>query len=312
MLVGKPSLRVWRWNGHSWKSLFVFSCVFLVGNMLQGQTLSVVWPEDVLDGSCEESIDLFQEQPQVEEGSSCSDVQATFLDEMLEADCEQETWVDRHWQVVGCDDTLMHVQRIRLVDQSPPRVVSDESYTGHFCAQTLEWLPNVQDNCDVTLSGEIDTSDTLALCAGVSSFVVSLNLADNCGNVLDTSYVVVLHEACDSIVFPVVGGCTDPLATNFSVAATCDDGTCLHANELCGEGTYFDMNSGVCLPSVNCASPWEYCGPLTVWDASLARCVPESISAACYFDANNSGMVDIGDLLSLLAAYGLSCDSNED
>ena len=67
MLVGKPSLRVWRWNGHSWKSLFVLSCVFLVGNMLQGQTLSVVWPEDVLDGSCEESIDLFQEQPQVEE-----------------------------------------------------------------------------------------------------------------------------------------------------------------------------------------------------------------------------------------------------
>ena len=103
-----------------------FVC-FLVANITGSQTLSVVWPEDVLDGSCEESIDLFQEQPQVEEGSSCSDVQATFLDEMLEANCEQETWVDRHWQVVGCDDTLMHVQRIRLVDQSPPRVVSARS-----------------------------------------------------------------------------------------------------------------------------------------------------------------------------------------
>ena len=293
------------------KALVVLS-LFFISNMIQGQTLDVVWPDDVLFGSCEQSLESFQDQPVVGEGSSCSTVQATYQDETLEADCEQETWVDRHWRVVGCGDTLMHVQHIRLVDQMPPKVVFDESYTGHFCAGTLDWLPNVQDNCDATLSGDIDTSDTLEFCAGVSSFVVSLNLADNCGNVLDTSYVVVLHSDCEAILFPVVPGCKDSLATNFEVDATCDDGSCLYANELCGEGTYFDLNSGLCLPSENCVSPWEYCGPFTVWDAEMERCVLQSISAACFYDTNSSGSVDIGDLLSLLAAYGLSCDSDSE
>ena len=277
----------------------------------QSQSFQVNWPGDVLEGSCDESIDVVSGNPEVSSDNGCDEVVLTFEEEVLEPTCEQETWVDRQWMAVGCGDTLKHLQRIRLRDEIAPVVVFDEAYSGHFCSETLDWLPNVQDNCDVSLSGDFSTSDTTDLCGGVYSFVVALDVSDDCGNVLDTTYTVFLHEACDAIEYPVVAGCADSTATNFEMNATCDDGTCIYANELCGEGTYFDLPSGVCLPLSNCANPWEYCGPLTVWDVELERCVPEVISAACYFDINGSGTVDIADLLGFLGVYGASCIDEE-
>ena len=235
----------------------------------------------------------------------------TFEDEILEATCEQETWVNRHWMAAGCGDTLLHVQQIRLRDVVAPAVVFDETYTGQFCAGTLDWLPNLQDNCDFSLSGGVSTSDTLVLCEGVFRLWSTW--------MWRTIVAMVGHElhgnpsrTCDAILDPVVAGCTDSTATNFDVDATCDNGSCTYANEFCGEGTYFDVNAGVCLPSSVCANPWEHCGPFTVWDEALEKCVPEVISAACYFDINNSGVVDIGDLLGFLGVYGLSCTGVED
>jgi len=278
------------------------------GNV-HAQSFEINWPEDVLEGSCDQSVDEVAESPEVVVDGACMDVGLTFTDEVLVPLCAQEAWVDRHWMAAGCGDTLMHVQRIRLRDGTAPVVVFDETYTGHFCAGTLEWLPNVQDNCDVNLVGGFSTSDTLELCDGVFSFEVALNLADDCGNVLDTNYTVVLHEACDDIVYPVVAGCTDSTATNFEMIATCDNGTCAYASEFCGEGTYFEPNSGVCLPLSDCANPSEYCGLFTIWDDELERCVPEVISGACYFDVNNTGVVDVGDLFGFLGVYGTSCAS---
>lgn len=271
------------------------------------QSLDVNWPGDVLDALCDQSIDAVAGQPELAVENGCIEVEMTYEDELLAPPCAQETWVDRHWLAVGCGDTLMYVQRIRLRDVVSPVVVFDDTYTGHFCAGTLDWLPNLQDNCDGSLSGGVSTSDTLTLCEGAFSFVVSLEVADDCGNVLDTNYTVVLHEACDAIVYPVISGCTDSTATNYEVEATCDSGVCTYANEFCGEGTYFEPNAGVCLPLSTCADPWEFCGPFTVWDDQLERCVPEVISAACYFDINSSGVVDIADLLGFLGVYGTSC-----
>lgn len=273
----------------------------------RAQSFDVNWPSDVLEGSCGQTIEVVGDLPELADDNDCEEVELTFEDDILEAPCEQETWVNRHWMAAGCGDTLTHVQHIRLRDVVAPVVVFDENYTGQFCAESFDWLPNLQDNCDASLSGGVSTSDTLVLCEGVFSFVVNLDVADDCGNVLDTSYTVVLLEACEAILDPVVAGCTDATATNFEVDATCDNGNCTYANQFCGEGTYFDVNAGVCLPLSVCANPWEYCGPFTVWDDVLGRCVPEVISAACYFDINNSGVVDIGDLLGFLGAYGTSC-----
>ena len=273
----------------------------------QAQSFHVNWPSDVLEGSCAQPIEVVAELPELADDNDCEEVELTFEDEMLDAPCEQETWVNRHWMAAGCGDTLTHLQQIRLRDVVAPAVVFDETYTGQFCAETFDWLPNLQDNCDASLSGGVSTSDTLVLCEGVFSFVINLDVADDCGNVLDTSYTVILLESCDAILDPVVAGCTDSTATNFDVDATCDNGNCTYANQLCGEGTYYDVDAGVCLPSSVCANPWEYCGPFTVWDDASGKCVPEVISAACYFDINNSGLVDIGDLLGFLGVYGTSC-----
>ena len=296
--------------------LFLISAAFaltmVTSTKAQAQSFDVNWPSDVLEGACDQVIEVVAGQPALDVDNDCEEVELTFEDEILEATCEQETWVNRHWMAAGCGDTLLHVQQIRLRDVVAPAVVFDETYTGQFCVGTLDWLPNLQDNCDFSLSGGVSTSDTLVLCEGVFSFVVNLDVADDCGNVLDTNYTVILLEACDAILDPVVAGCTDATATNFDVDATCDNGNCTYANQFCGEGTYFDVNAGVCLPLSVCANPWEYCGPFTVWDEELGQCVPELISAACYFDVNNSGVVDIGDLLGFLGVYGVSCNNVED
>jgi hypothetical protein len=76
---------------------------------------------------------------------------------------------------------------------------------------------------------------------------------------------------------------------------------------LCGEGTAFDSVSGQCLSVVDCVASEEACGPLTIWNAELELCVPEFISAACYFDTDQNGAVSIGDLLNLLSAFGQEC-----
>lgn len=276
----------------------------------QAQSFDVNWPSDVLEGACDHLIEVVADQPALAVENDCEEVELTYEDEILEAPCEQETWVNRHWMAAGCGDTLMHVQHIRLRDVVAPAVEFNEAYTGQFCAGTLDWLPNLQDNCDASLSGGISTSDTLDLCEGVFSFIVNLDVADDCGNMLDTSYTVILLESCDAILEPVVAGCTDATATNFDEDATCDNGNCTYANQ-CGVGTYFDVDAGVCLPLSVCANPWEYCGPFTVWDDELGLCVREVISAACYFDINNSGVVDLSDLLGFLSAYGLFCTGVE-
>ena len=171
----------------------------VTSGMAHAQSFDVQWPSDVLEGNCDQSIEVFADQPELAGDNNCEEVVLTFENEFLAAPCEQETWLNRRWMAAGCGDTLMHIQYIRLRDVAAPAVVFDESYTGQFCAGTLDWLPNLQDNCDFSLSGGVSTTDTLVLCEGVFSFVVNLDVADDCGNLLDTSYTVVLHEACDQL-----------------------------------------------------------------------------------------------------------------
>lgn len=79
-------------------------------------------------------------------------------------------------------------------------------------------------------------------------------------------------------------------------------------SSVCGEGTVFDVATGLCLPASDCVAGPNACGAFTVWDEASQQCVPEEISAACYYDVNNTGLVDTQDLIEFLAAFGATCE----
>ena len=156
--------------------------------------IQVQWPADVLNGSCESDISDFTEVPVVMLDSTCTAYEVSSEDVFLEGDCAQETWVDRAWTVVACDTTLQHTQLIRLVDDVPPFVSNVSEGIGHYCSSELDWFPAVGDNCDNNLQGPIMLHDTVIQCQGVFSFQITLNILDDCGNELDTTYTVFLHD----------------------------------------------------------------------------------------------------------------------
>jgi hypothetical protein len=82
-------------------------------------------------------------------------------------------------------------------------------------------------------------------------------------------------------------------------------------SSVCGEGTEFDAATGTCIPSGGCQPSEEACGPNTVWNEELGVCLPEFLSAACYFDTDYNGTVGTGDLLNLLSAFGQVCSPEE-
>lgn len=245
---------------------------------------TVSWPDDV-HASCEDNLEDFAEAPLVSLGASCAESIIDFVDVVLEDECPQNTVVDRTWTVTVCDSVFMHIQRIELIDVAPPYVLNP-SASAHFFSDDLDWLPLVRDNCDSSLGGEISFSDTTDFCCGVTSFIVNLNVPDDCGNLLDTAYTVFLHDlepylACEEI----------PSAP-------------------CGEGTVLDDSTGTCIPAGACMPGPDACGPFTVWDESSGLCVPETLTAACYFDSDGDGSVGTLDLLNFLSAYGQPCGAN--
>ena len=71
-------------------------------------------------------------------------------------------------------------------------------------------------------------------------------------------------------------------------------------------------------PSVECEFGCEYCGPGTSWDAIAQMCVvatspylndpgEAAVINPCYFDSDQSGIVDVTDLMNVLSVYGLAC-----
>ena len=155
--------------------------------------LEVLWPSDIDSGSCDLSLDDVFVSPGLTLDSSCVDVAVEYMDNFLQGDCPQETWVDRTWTVSGCDTIVQHVQTIRLRDTEAPVVSNSAANGGHYCATGNDYLPFVQDNCDSNLAGGFSFLDSLSECEGVTARTIYLDIADDCGNTLDTSYTVYLH-----------------------------------------------------------------------------------------------------------------------
>jgi len=158
-----------------------------------GQT-SIVWPPDVEESACNAELSDVDLEPEVELDGGCDELSVAFQDIALEVPCAQSTWVDRNWTVVACGDTLHHVQHIRIGDNQKPYVSNLSSNGGHYCEGGFDWLPILKDDCDASLEADISFVDTVTLCQGITSFTIVLNVADECGNVLDTAYSVYFHD----------------------------------------------------------------------------------------------------------------------
>ena len=83
-------------------------------------------------------------------------------------------------------------------------------------------------------------------------------------------------------------GCTDTTACNFDSEATSEDGSCIYPPS----------------DSVDCEFGGNYCGEGTSWDASLQACVGFD---DCPADLNGNGLVEVSDLLMVLADFGTEC-----
>lgn len=104
----------------------------------------------------------------------------------------------------------------------------------------------------------------------------------------------------------VVPGCTDPSACNFDPDANEDNGTCLEDDALgiCGGDCSVDANNnGICDNLEACGS--AACGAGTWWNAAAGLCWSNLLN--CPGDLDDSGSVNVTDVLVVLSAFGASC-----
>ena len=121
------------------------------------------------------------------------------------------------------------------------------------------------------------------------------------------------------LTLPIVAGCTNSAACNFSQEAVVDDGSCLYLDacgECGGEGISGCTDSYACNFDAeaicddgdcdySCCPGPGCCGEGMFWDWSLGECAITNPS-----DSNFDGCVQLNDLLDLLSAYG-DCGAEE-
>jgi hypothetical protein len=124
----------------------------------------------------------------------------------------------------------------------------------------------------------------LGTATGVDSVIVEWGMG------ITTSYgplaagsTSVLYESIDcQSQGPLVLGCTDEIACNFSFAANSNDGSCIYPEV----GT-------------DCALGGQNCGTGEIWISEIQECV-----AGFVFDANADGCISMIDFVDFLALYG--------
>jgi len=103
---------------------------------------------------------------------------------------------------------------------------------------------------------------------------------------VETNHHLLIHESEGMEVLvaldPAASGCTYAMACNYNAAAVQDDGSC----------------------DFECAWNSMVCGEGTVWDGTMAMCVP---AASCLGDFNGDDAVTVEDLLLLLNNFFSPC-----
>lgn len=132
---------------------------------------------------------------------------------------------------------------------------------------------------------------------------------------------VLTAEEVSTVFNEYIPGCTDVTACNYDSSAGVDNGTCEYGCNYCGNGTEWNaaLNECVAVGSVcgtgftwnaeqqSCVPIEEICGPGTEWNSFSQTCVPD---VTCISDLNLDGVVGSSDLLIMLAAFGLPCESD--
>lgn len=103
-----------------------------------------------------------------------------------------------------------------------------------------------------------------------------------------------------------VPGCTDAAACNYDASATLDDGSCLYDDAIgvCGGDCTADVNNnGICDDSESCGA--DACGEGTYFDVSTGLCL--TLQMLCPGDVDFDGIVTVTDILNTLGEFGGTC-----
>ncbi|MEO0404676.1 MAG: hypothetical protein AAF193_07375, partial [Bacteroidota bacterium] len=103
-------------------------------------------------------------------------------------------------------------------------------------------------------------------------------------------------------------GCTDPQACNYSADAYISD-TCFYPDG-CADEMALNYDPNASCDDGSCIYPDGLCGDCTIWDAELGTCVedPQCAGDGCFGDSNTDGAIDTTDLLAFLSAFGGTCE----
>jgi hypothetical protein len=143
-------------------------------------------------------------------------------------------------------------------------------------------------NFDLQATDDDDSSCEYVTCAGCQyefacNYDPEATIADN-----------------DSCEFGTCPGCTDSAACNYNPTVSEDDGSCVYpdfGSDCDGNCMlYLDENGTV---NINEWDPEALCGNGTYWDSESGHCVVTYPS-----DSNFDSCVDLNDLLALLQSYG--------
>lgn len=159
---------------------------------------------------------------------------------------------------------------------------------------------------NVAAAGTYTASINLAATAleGTGDWTIQIMNGWGGSGIVDYTVNVEFPGLCDGN--SDVLGCTDPTACNYDEAANVDDGGCLYndALGLCGGDCEEDENNnGICDNQESCGE--AACGEGTYWDVSSGLCL--SVQLLCSGDVDFDGYVTVTDVLNTLGSFGTLC-----
>ncbi len=147
----------------------------------------------------------------------CGSVSTSQSDEVVEGECDGASTILRTFTAQDpCGNTSSYVQTISIIDTVAPtftNVPADVTYSVYDDVPVV--LAEASDNCSAATVLYEDDLDASA--NEYATLIRTFTAVDACGNSATAVQTITVLE---------VLGCIDPLACNFEIGATADDGSC--------------------------------------------------------------------------------------